>query len=60
MRELRKFCDGETHIIIALVGKPELETIFTRVDETDLLIWQQKIATLGDLCLQVSPLVLKR
>ncbi|MEA3347867.1 MAG: DUF2868 domain-containing protein [Pseudomonadota bacterium] len=59
IRELRKICDDETPIIVALVGKPELETIFTRPAETDLLIWRQKVATLGDLSLQVSSLVVK-
>ena len=59
MRKLRASCDAETHIIVALIGKPEPETIFTRATETDLLIWQQKTATLGDLSLQVSPLVFK-
>ena len=59
IRELRTICDQETPIIIALVGKPGPETIFTGVTETDLLIWRKKTATLGDLCLQVSPLVVK-
>ena len=59
IRELRNICDDETPIIVALVGKPEPETIFTGVTETDLLIWRQKTATLGDLCLQVSPLVVE-
>ena len=59
LRELRKLCGAETHILIALVGKPEAETIFTKVCQTDLLVWQQKTAGLGDLCLQVSPLVVE-
>ena len=59
IRELRKICDEETPIIVALVGKPEPVTIFTRATETDLLIWRQKTSALADLCLQVSPLVVK-
>ena len=59
IRELRRICDDETPIIVALVGKPEPGTIFTMPAETDLLIWRQKVATLGDLSLQVSPLVVK-
>ncbi|HIQ37970.1 MAG TPA: DUF2868 domain-containing protein [Desulfocapsa sulfexigens] len=57
LRELRLHCDEETHIIVALVGKPDPDTLFTRVADTDLHIWQQKIATLLDPCLQLSPLV---
>ena len=59
LQKLRTSCRVETHIIIALVGKPEPETIFTPVVENDLRIWQQKLAILGDLYLQVSPLVFK-
>ncbi len=57
LRELRAHCNYETHIIVALVGKPKPDTLFTGVTENDLKIWQQKIATLIDPCLQLSPLV---
>jgi hypothetical protein len=57
LKELRIHCDEETHIIVALVGKPGPDTLFTRVADTDLQIWQQKISTLLDPYLQVSPLV---
>jgi hypothetical protein len=57
LRELRLHCDEETPIIVALVGKPDSDTLFTQVTETDLRIWQQKAATLLDPCLQLSPLV---
>ncbi len=57
LRELRAHCNDETHIIVALVGKPKPDTLFTRVAENDLKIWQQKMATLIDPCLQLSPLV---
>lgn len=56
-QDLRKNCDEETHIIVALVGRPTPETIFTPVSAIDLQIWQQKTATLADPCLQLSPLV---
>lgn len=57
LQELRAHCHGETHIIVALIGKPQPETLFTPVAENDLMIWQQKVATLADPCLQLSPLV---
>ena len=57
LRELRLHCDSETVIIVALVGKPDPDTIFTPVTDIDLQVWQQKTATLLDPCLQVSPLV---
>ncbi len=60
LRELRAHCNDETHIIVALVGKPKPDTLFTRVAENDLKIWQQKMATLIDPCLQLSPLVDER
>ncbi len=56
LHELRQTCDEETHIILALVGKPRPETIFTGVSSIDLQIWQQKLITLADPCLQVTPL----
>ncbi len=57
LQELRTHCDDETHMIVALVGKPKPDTLFTPVTENDLKIWQQKVATLADPCLQLSPLV---
>ncbi|HID03573.1 MAG TPA: DUF2868 domain-containing protein, partial [Desulfobacterales bacterium] len=59
LSELRLHCDEETHIIVALIGKPNPHTLFTEVSKTDLHIWQQKTATLLDHCLQLSPLVLE-
>ena len=60
LREIRLHCGEETVIIVALIGKPARETIFTPVTKTDLQVWQQKTATLNDTCLQISPLVRKR
>ncbi len=57
LRKLRLSVAEETTIIVALVGKPDLETLFTRVTTNDLRIWQQKTAGLMDPCLQVTPLV---
>ncbi len=57
LQELRSNCDEETHIIVALVGKPKPDTLFTPVTENDLKIWQQKVTSLADPCLQLSPLV---
>lgn len=57
LRELRTHCDDETHIIVALVGKPLPDTLFTKVSDSDFSIWQQKVATLSDPCLQLSPLL---
>jgi len=56
LRELRSHCGEETYIIVALVGKPLPDTLFTKVADTDLQIWQQKVATLIDPWLQVSSL----
>jgi Protein of unknown function (DUF2868) len=57
LQEIRETCGHDTPLIVALVGRPRPETFFTRVSVTDLNIWQQKTALLGDPCLQVSPLV---
>ena len=57
LRELRENCDEGQHIILALVGKPMPDTIFTPVSDLDLQIWKQKTAVLADPCLQVSPLL---
>ncbi|MEN8200519.1 MAG: DUF2868 domain-containing protein, partial [Thermodesulfobacteriota bacterium] len=57
LRDLRGACEQETHIIVALIGRPTTDSIFTPVSGMDLNIWQQKVASLEDPCLQVSPLV---
>jgi hypothetical protein len=57
LQELRANCETETHIIVALIGKPKTDTLFTPVSENDLRIWRQKIATLNDPSLQVTVLV---
>lgn len=57
LQEIRESCGRETPLIVALVGRPRPETLFTPVSAGDLHIWRQKTAALGDPCLQVSPLV---
>ncbi len=57
LQELREHCAAELHIIVALIGKPTADTLFTPVSESDHHIWQQKIATLRDPFLQLSILV---
>ena len=57
LQELRENCETETHIIVALIGKPKADTLFTPVTENDLYMWRQKIAMLNDPSLQVSVLV---
>lgn len=57
LQEIRETCGDETPIIVALVGRPRPETLFTCASVSDLHIWQQKTAVLGDPYLQVSPLV---
>ncbi|MDH3346957.1 MAG: DUF2868 domain-containing protein [Desulfobulbaceae bacterium] len=55
--ELRATCGHECHIIIALIGKPNPETLFTPASSHDLQIWQLKTAALGDPNLQINSLV---
>lgn len=57
LKQLRKNSDEHTHIIVALVGKPRPDTLFTPVNKQDMQIWQQKIALLSDTSLQLAALV---
>ena len=57
LKQLRGNCEEQTHIIVALIGKPTPETLFTAVSKQDLQIWQQKIVLLADPCLQLAVLV---
>ncbi len=59
IREIREQCEDEKMIIVALIGKPTPETLFTPVTENDLQVWKQKTAALLDPCLQVSSLVIR-
>jgi Protein of unknown function (DUF2868) len=57
LKQLRENCEEQTHIIVALIGKPTVDTLFTPVTKQDLQIWQQKIALLADPHLQLAVLV---
>ena len=57
VKTLREKNDVSTHIIVALIGKPQAETLFTPVSKLDMQIWQTKIALLADPHLQLTPLV---
>lgn len=59
LKQLRENCDEDTHIIVALIGKPKPDSLFTPVTGQDLQIWQQKIALLADPHLQLAVLVEK-
>jgi len=57
LKQLRGNCEEQTHIIVALIGKPTADTLLTPVAKLDLQIWQQKIALLADPYLQLAALV---
>jgi len=54
---LRETIGEQPTIIVALVGKPAADTMLTPVEDLNLQIWQQKIATLADPGLQLVELV---
>jgi hypothetical protein len=54
---LRQTLGPQPLIILALLGRPEPETLFTQVQAEHLRIWRQKAATVSDPALQVIPLV---
>ena len=51
--KLRSFMGAEVPLIVALVGKPASQTIFTPVTKKDLRIWRENIRALGYADLQV-------
>lgn len=57
LKQLRENGEEQTHIIVALIGKPTPNTLFTPVAKQDLQIWQQKIELLADPYLQLAVLV---
>ncbi len=59
LKKLRENNAEQTHIIVALIGKPAPDTLFTPVTKQDLQIWQQKIALLADPSIQLAALVEK-
>ncbi|CAK8721625.1 DUF2868 domain-containing protein [Candidatus Electronema halotolerans] len=54
---LRQTLGPQPLIILALLGKPEAETMLTPARPEHLRIWRQKVATISDPALQVIPLV---
>lgn len=57
LRQLRACADSESSIIVALLGKPSREGIFTQTSEADLGMWQRGMGTLHDPCLVSRPLL---
>jgi len=55
--KLRTLIGSDVPLVVALVGKPGSNTIFTPVKKEDLKIWQENIRALGYPDLQVSELV---
>jgi hypothetical protein len=56
LRSLRNTLEKETGIIIALIGKPANQKIFTSPDNTDRLIWEKTVNSLGDPFMRVENL----
>lgn len=56
IKEIRGIIPAKTPLAIALTGRPHPPDLFTPVAESDLLVWQQKIATLADPYIHLFPL----
>ncbi len=54
---LRRTVGPQPIIILALIGKPTVETMLTPVRQQHMLIWKQKIAAINDPGLQLIELV---
>ncbi len=54
---LRATLGEQASIFVALIGKPDGDTMLTPVQKQNLQTWQQKIATLGDSGLQLIELI---
>jgi hypothetical protein len=57
LEKLRTLLGSDVPLVVALVGKPGSNTIFTPVKKEDLKIWRDNIRALGYPDLQVSELV---
>lgn len=57
MKTLRHSLGPEVPIQVALVGKPDQETLLTPAKAVDRHVWQQKLLTLGDPRLMVTGVV---
>ncbi len=60
LKELRRRLGERVGIIVGLVGKPEAESVFTRVRDEDWRIWKRGIDALGDPYLRVERLGVER
>ena len=56
LRDLRTSAGGSVGLVIALVGKPDPETVFTPPAETDRIVWEQAVQSLGDPYVRVETL----
>ncbi len=56
LNSLRNAVEKETGIIIALIGKPANQKIFTSPDNTDRVIWEKTINSMGDPFMRVENL----
>lgn len=56
LRQIRQSIGPEPLILLALIGRPRADTIFTPVQPENLRIWQQKLAQLQDQGLQLMEL----
>jgi hypothetical protein len=48
IQEVRSLLKQQSQVIIALIGKPNADTIFTKVEDENWKIWKQEIAGMGD------------
>lgn len=56
LARLRNAVSKDTGIIIALIGKPADPMFFTSPDDTDRLVWEQAVNTMGDPFIRVENL----
>jgi len=57
IRKIREIAGAKAKIIVALIGKPLPETIFTPVKTENYKIWEQKIGRIGDPYLRLEKLI---
>jgi len=48
IQEVRSLLGQQSQVIIALIGKPNADTIFTKVEDENWKIWKQEITGMGD------------
>jgi hypothetical protein len=57
LKRLRRRLGAKAQIVVALIGKPDTQSIFTQPREEDRQIWKHRIDALGDPYLGVERLV---